>query len=219
MKCTLVIALAAIVVSQVQGSVVQARSPLHQLFARQTAVCVTECSTFTNALDVCRTTSCLCTRAVAVSLNTCVNCFYTVSPTPQTLTTTGELIDEFENTCAAFDIPTVSVTVTTAPRPTSSPPLPPFPSGSGSSGPRPTISGTEDEEPTSSRSIRTLSAPTTTPRLGPTTTEEDDTPQITIRPPDGSNPGSVPPGSAASALVASPFVVGTLGLALALLAL
>ncbi|TEB25732.1 hypothetical protein FA13DRAFT_1796235 [Coprinellus micaceus] len=100
------------VASQVAAGIIEARAGFKHLFSRQTNACTPTCSPFQNALDICETTSCLCTRAVAVALNNCVNCYYQQSPTTGILTTANELIDRYEKeTCAAYtDLPPASVT-------------------------------------------------------------------------------------------------------------
>ncbi|RXW23779.1 hypothetical protein EST38_g2077 [Candolleomyces aberdarensis] len=99
--------------SQVAASVIEARSSLEFIFKRQlgTTACSEECLTFQSALEDCETAQCLCTRSVARSLNSCVNCYYQKGPSQSVLEAVNNLIDTFEETCAGVSgLPPVSVT-------------------------------------------------------------------------------------------------------------
>ncbi|EDR02532.1 GPI-anchored small secreted protein [Laccaria bicolor S238N-H82] len=86
------------------------RSPFVQLFPRQTTdACTASCSIFDDALNACTTTTCLCTATVANGLSTCVNCYYSNTPTAAVLTSANKLISTFEDTCSAFTLPAISV--------------------------------------------------------------------------------------------------------------
>ncbi|EAU83572.1 hypothetical protein CC1G_07945 [Coprinopsis cinerea okayama7 len=172
------LAAVTLVATRAQAAVIEARAPFKHLFPRQSSICTTECSTFNNALDVCTTTSCLCTRAVAISLDRCVNCYWENGPTQAVLNAANDLIDSFDEACAAFDYPPISVT-TGSTGPTS---RPSFPSTSSD---LPVTSSSSDlpvtlPPPSSSRSIPNV-LPTDDDDL-PEPTQTRVTNQVTIRP-------------------------------------
>lgn len=101
--------------THVVGSVIEARSPYMHLMQRQVSTsipaCTTECSTFENSLNVCTTTTCLCTKPVATALDNCVNCAYRNRPTTEILATANQLVNAYLNNCRASpDLPPISVT-------------------------------------------------------------------------------------------------------------
>ncbi|KAJ2917272.1 hypothetical protein MD484_g3152, partial [Candolleomyces efflorescens] len=100
------------VASQVAGGIIEARSSLEFVFRRQgTAVCTTECSAFQNSLEICETTSCLCTTSVSASLNRCVNCYYQESSTTAVEAAANRLISSYNDACAGVPgLPPVSIT-------------------------------------------------------------------------------------------------------------
>ncbi|RXW14593.1 hypothetical protein EST38_g11258 [Candolleomyces aberdarensis] len=152
-----------VVASQVAGSVIEARSSLEFIFKRQLTdqgVCTTECSTFQNALDVCTTAGCMCTRAVAISLNSCVNCYYQNTPSSGVLDAANELIGSYGTACdGVAGLPPASVTTR------------------GGGGGLPTATTTSATTSTTPR----VTVPDTT--IGPNTTVEPPTSRTTIRPP------------------------------------
>jgi len=104
------VALVSSILLASQAVAIVPRSPFVQLFARQTTdACTASCSVFDDALNSCTTTSCLCTASVANGLSTCVNCYYSETPTADVLTSANKLIGTFDDTCAAFTLPDVSV--------------------------------------------------------------------------------------------------------------
>jgi len=96
--------------------VVTARRSLDTFLARQldTGECDSVCSTIESTLTSCNTTGCLCTVAIAASLQVCINCAVGDDPTVAIVSSAQMIIDTFEGVCSTV-VGVPSVTINTNP--------------------------------------------------------------------------------------------------------
>jgi len=98
----------ALVAMDVSALGIAKRSSLAALLPRQTS-CDSICAPFQDTLSSCQTTACVCTAAVANSLQVCINCSVAASPTAAVIDAAQGLVDTYDETCTGITIPTVTV--------------------------------------------------------------------------------------------------------------
>jgi len=169
-----------------------ARSSLEILASRQvTGVCASACADFSNTVDTCTTKACLCTTAVANSLQSCINCAVTNSPTDSVISAAQSLIDTYKSTCAGVINPTLTLPAGT-PSPATTTRL--------------TTSRITTPTSTTSRVVVTVTSPTglTQTVIGPTTAADTTTPSPTST---GGIPNVITPNSSSKNSIQKAFVV------------
>ncbi|KDR71627.1 hypothetical protein GALMADRAFT_229586 [Galerina marginata CBS 339.88] len=126
---TILLSSVALTTLHVSALQVLKRDIFETLLPRQTTAgpCDATCVPFQTSLNTCTTAACVCTNAVASTLQACVNCAVTASPTSAVISSAQTLVSAYENGCASFPIQTVTVpggaSATGAPKPTSTGPL------------------------------------------------------------------------------------------------
>jgi len=95
--------------------VVTARRSLDVFLARQLdpGQCASLCNSIATTVTSCTTPACLCTTAIAVSVQDCVNCAVENDPTIGEVSSAQSVIDTFENLCSTVaGIPSVTINTT-----------------------------------------------------------------------------------------------------------
>jgi len=92
-----------------QVSALLPRSTLENVFSRQATSCDTACAPFQASVNSCTGKGCLCTSAVASSLQTCVDCAVQADPSAATISAADDLVNTFATTCAGFGLTPVTV--------------------------------------------------------------------------------------------------------------
>ncbi|KAF8151508.1 hypothetical protein B0H34DRAFT_727958 [Crassisporium funariophilum] len=102
--------LAFLVASTSQVLALVPRSPLALLIPRQ-STCETTCADFSQTVSTCTTVGCLCTDAVAASLQACINCAIATSPTATVIDTATNLANTFQTTCSGLGVDAINIPI------------------------------------------------------------------------------------------------------------